>query len=147
MTSTLKQASLLGLPPELRLQIYEAAFPGLVSKRGVYVHAIGTLGDIPYERSKMSMTYGPWALLRSCRLIFHEMSDLVAPVKAAGFVLENMTDAEVDHWLDTFGEESVAKMSRLEICGWSEYYRSEGWDIYYMSDGWQKLALELEVGR
>lgn len=108
------KASLLGLPPELRLAIYEAAFPDLASSKTVTIS--GTLSEVPGLPAP-EIDHGPWALLSSCRIINRELKQLMPPVGDIKFIFENLTYPELEGWLSTF--DGVGEMRSFEMRGWA----------------------------
>ena len=97
--SSNSRASLLGIPPELRLYIYQAAWPDLLNQRqtGEQAHVTvhGTLCDIPGQASQATYRNGPWALLRTCPASEAEALDWLPAIEDCHFEREDLTYPEI----------------------------------------------------
>jgi len=113
------QASLLGIPPELRLSIYNFAWPDLLRKKGhePSLDVRGSLCDIPGRPSNTNFRDGPWALLDSCREIRHELVPLIPAIGECVVKLDSLTYPELKEWLALIGETRVAKLRDFSLRG------------------------------
>ena len=122
-----QKAALLGLPPELRLQIYEAAFPALASEKTMLIS--GTLCHIP-GLPPPKIDIGPWALLRTCQVINAELKQLLPPISDIKFIFENLTYSELKDWLSSFA--GIGKMRSFEMRGWAPCHSGHFKDFHYV---------------
>lgn len=112
------EASLLGLPPELRLAIHDIAFPELRSIEKEVIVA-GSLHDIPGQPSPSDLTLGPWPLARTCWQIRRELLPILPAIEKTYFELRALTHDEVRHWVSLFGERETERICHLTMLGYA----------------------------
>ena len=112
------EASLLGLPPELRLEIYDISFTELRSNWKETI-VTGSLHDIPGQPSQSDLTLGPWALAQSCRQIWRELLPILPAIEKTSIELYALTHEEVRNWVSKFGEQAVERIRHLTILGYA----------------------------
>jgi len=112
------RASLLGIPPELRLRIYKGLFSHESNNFESY-YATGSLCDIPGQRSKYNLRDGPWPLLSTCRIIERELEDYLPSIESSLFSLEYLTRPEIEDWLRMMGKDRVGRLRNLELISYA----------------------------
>lgn len=114
-------ASLLTLPVELRLRMYEMAYNAtfihskLRWNNGLKLQLRGTQSDRPEIR----LTGSPFTLLRVCRSLYTEVVQMLPPISSVGLELHNFSAHDLHHWLDQLDDVQIAQIRLLSITGWS----------------------------
>ncbi|KAK5125711.1 hypothetical protein LTR85_011985 [Meristemomyces frigidus] len=106
------EASLLGLPPELRVRIYDE----LIVPQD---HCIK-----PVPQSKVTRTgccRNVWALPQVCTLVRNEVLPMLPRIEALSFEIKNFSHRALGIWLEQLGSERVLLIRRLEMDGEGEF--------------------------
>ena len=140
--STIKRASLLGIPAELRLEIYAAAWPDL-DAASFTVH--GSLRDIPGQATHANYKDGPWALLQTCRIIAGELEEQIPAIEECHFTLTCLTDLELREWLTLLGDEQVARLRTFDLRGWGKCI-SKTFERFHYTARVRYLSTHMEMG-
>ena len=106
------------IQPELCLNIYDTAFPELKSLGRKEVLVRGSITDIPGQPSKRDISCGPWALVRTCRTIRHELSNILPAIKDVCFILQDLTDSELRSWIACFQAWELEAIRKMHISRW-----------------------------
>jgi len=128
----IKRASLTGLTQELRLHIYDLAWPWTPT------WICGSLCDIPGQASQCDFRDGPWALMQTCKLIERELEDLMLQSEKCVWTFDSLTHTELREFLPLFGEKRASRLRAFDMVGWGksqvgdhQYFHEVGADPYW----------------
>lgn len=118
-----KRANLLSLPVEIRLQIYESAYDAkyigsrLVWLDGYHLQINGSVvpDNVTGEQSRLSGS--PYTLLRVCHRLRDEVLPMLPAMKDITFHLNNLTQGDLQDWLQCIPPQKLALIRRLRISG------------------------------
>lgn len=103
-------ASLPGIPPELRLKIYNEV---IASRENVVQPKYLTDSNPNSGKKECSI----WALLRVCRLINREIHPLMPKIRDLKVQLYDFGQADLEQWLDSMGKDRLAEIRWICIDG------------------------------
>lgn len=119
-------ASFLGLPPELRVRIYELALDEWTPKHSFRLDLRGSADGQQEKR-----VGGPFALPSVCRTVYREVVDMLPPIGSIVFFFDGFTCEDMRKWLDVMGEERVSQMRSWYVEGFGEclaqFYKNGHW--------------------
>jgi len=139
LDTAVKRASLLALPPELRLSIYEATLPLLAE-----VAVTGSLSDIPGQQTRRSVFDGTMALRCCCRTIYRELQAISAEIENTHYKLLSLSRGELMQWLDSFGQPQVARMRRITLGDWAPCKSGLYKDFHFINHGTLEEHMETQ---
>lgn len=111
----LPQASLLGIPPELRCRIYHFALEA-ESYQGNY--RLCLTGNAKGLSKKFQ--HALFTLPFVCKFINAEVSPVLPAISDIVFVFQDFTSEDMENWLDTMGEDRLSQLQMWEIVGWAK---------------------------
>lgn len=114
-------SSLLTLPVEIRLRIYEMAYDAtfrhskLDWEGGLQLQLQGTPGDYcSLVRAKDS----PFSLLRVCRRLYCEVSPMLPSISSIALRFNDFSEDDMKHWLELLDDSQIAQMRSFTVTGW-----------------------------
>jgi len=121
------EASLLGLPQELRAMIYGFAFPKLAARHTVYdtdsifsIELRGGLRVQPGDDDIGNHLDGPWAMMSANRVFANELTRFLIPIRFIRFRFVHMTVTDMDRWISLMGLYRIRDMRKLTFEGWGK---------------------------
>ena len=107
-------ASLLGLPPELRLPIYREVLAAVTVRlhNGLPIKSLNEL----YEDDVLYCN--EWTLLHICRTIREEAFDLFYESTTFWFH-DNFIEPKLCAWMDTIGPRAICNLRKILLHGWN----------------------------
>lgn len=114
-------ASLLTLPLEIRLRIYEMAYDAtfmhakLEWEDGLKLQLQGTSCD---SSSSIRLAGSPFTLLRVCRTLNAEVLPMLPPISHVALQLDSFTEDDMQSWLGMLSDSQIARLRSFSMTGW-----------------------------
>ncbi|KAI7294218.1 hypothetical protein KC343_g124 [Hortaea werneckii] len=105
------QASLLGLPSELRVRIYHYLFSSVCAKDDTLRYYIyGSSAHVSHPRDPRL-----FALRRVCKILRHEVQDIRPPIRDVTFVFYRTTYDDLRRWINNTELSFIQKLRKWEV--------------------------------
>lgn len=114
------KASLLTLPVEIRLRIYEMAYDATILhsklqwEGGLRLRFHATSDSVLPRLSE-----SPFTLLRVCRTLYSEVMPILPSISSVALQFNNFSHDDMRNWLNLLSASHIAQARTFEIAGWS----------------------------
>lgn len=116
------KGSLLTLPVEIRLRIYEMAYDAsylhskLQWENGLKLQLQGTSGT---DSGLTRLVGSPFTLMRVCRMLYTEVKPMLPPISHVALHFDNFSHDDMHRWLELLSDSQITQTRSFEITGWS----------------------------
>lgn len=116
------RVSLLTLPVEIRLQIYEMAYDA------TFIHSrlewesglkLRLQGSSSTRSPSVKLSGSPFTLLRVCRTLYTEVMPMLPPISHVALQFDKFSQEDMLRWLELLSDSQIAQARLFEITGWA----------------------------